>query len=191
MSITSLAVASSGGSELLSCLYVNMIASFSVFVWSFCKVLWMMANSLVEGSSLCTKMVLTPESNISSMLSSVISVSLSTMISLRSMDTTSPVSSSTKSSFHVFRTLAANLQPMHFLRFALVTFTSFARPNISNISLSLSNPIALSNVVTGNFFFRSMYAYMTLLMSVANSIHEPLNGIILAEYSFVPLACML
>ena len=33
-----------------------------------------------------------------------------------------------------------------------------------------------------------MYAYITLLMSVANSIHDPLNGITLAEYNFVPLA---
>ena len=32
---------------------------------------------------------------------------------------------------------------------------------------------------------------MTLLISVANSIQDPLKGMILAEYSFVPLACML
>ena len=49
------------------------------------------------------------------------------------------------------------------------------------MSLSLSKPIARKSVVTGSFFFLSMYAYITLLMSVANSIHEPLNGIILAE----------
>ena len=36
-----------------------------------------------------------------------------------------------------------------------------------------------------------MYAYITLLMSVANSIHDPLNGMIRAEYSLVPLACIL
>jgi hypothetical protein len=36
-------------------------------------------------------------------------------------------------------------------------------------------------VVTGNFFFRSMYAYITLLMSVANSIQDPLKGITRAE----------
>ena len=59
------------------------------------------------------------------------------------------------------------------------------------MSLSFSNPMALSKVVTGNFFLRSMYAYMTLLMSVANSIHEPLNGMIRAEYNLVPLACTL
>ena len=42
-------------------------------------------------------------------------------------------------------------------------------------------PMALRSVVTGSFFLRSMYAYMTLLMSVANSIHDPLNGMIRAE----------
>ena len=45
-----------------------------------------------------------------------------------------------------------------------------------------------SNVVTGNFFFRSMYAYITPLMSVANSIQDPLNGMIRAECNLVPLA---
>ena len=54
--------------------------------------------------------------------------------------------------------------------------------------LVLSYPIARKSVVTGNFFFRSMYANMTLCMSVANSIHEPLKGITRAEYNFVPLA---
>ena len=43
--------------------------------------------------------------------------------------------------------------------------------------------MALKSVVTGNFFLRSMYAYITLLMSVANSIHEPLKGMIRAEYN--------
>ncbi len=42
-------------------------------------------------------------------------VSLSKMISLRSIETTSPVSSSTKSSCQVFKTLAANLRPNTFL----------------------------------------------------------------------------
>ena len=51
--------------------------------------------------------------------------------------------------------------------------------------------MARNNVVTGSFFLRSMYAYITLLMSVANSIHEPRKGIIRAEYNFVPLACVL
>ena len=78
-----------------------------------------------------------------------------------------------------------------FLRFVLFTFTSSAKLKISRMSLSFSNPMALSKVVTGNFFLRSMYAYMTLLMSVANSIHEPLNGMIRAEYNLVPLACTL
>ena len=107
------------------------------------------------------------------------------------METTSPVSSSTKSSTQVFNTRAANFRPTYFFKFVLVTLTSSARLNISRISLSLSKPIARNNVVTGNFFLRSIYAYMTLLISVANSIHEPLNGIIRAEYNFVPLACVL
>ena len=46
-------------------------------------------------------------------------------------------------------------------------------------------------VVTGNFFFLSMYAYITLLISVVNSIQDPLKGMILAEKSCVPLACRL
>ena len=120
-----------------------------------------------------------------------ITVSRSITTSLRSMETTSPVSSSTKSSIHVFNTRAANLRPTIFLRFVLFTFTSSAKLKISRMSLSFSNPMALSKVVTGNFFLRSMYAYMTLLMSVANSIHEPLNGMIRAEYNLVPLACTL
>ena len=33
-----------------------------------------------------------------------------------------------------------------------------------------------------------MYAYITLFISVANSIHDPLNGITLAEYNLVPFA---
>ena len=63
-----------------------------------------------------------------------------------------------------------------------------AKLKISRISLSSSKPMARNKVVTGNFFLRSIYAYMTLLMSVANSIHEPLNGMIRAEYSCVPFA---
>ena len=51
--------------------------------------------------------------------------------------------------------------------------------------------MARSNVVTGNFFLRSMYAYMTAFTSVANSIQEPLNGMIRAEYNFVPFVCLL
>src|SRR5690606_41835138 len=62
------------------------------------------------------------------------------------------------------------------------TLISSARSNISRISLSRSKPIALNSVVTGNFFLRSIYAYITELISVANSIQEPLNGITRAEY---------
>ena len=115
-------------------------------------------------------------------------VSLSITISFLSIDTTSPVSSSTKSSCHVFKTLAASFLPITFFIPALVTLNSSAKSKISKISLSLSYPIALKRVVTGSFFFLSIYAYITLLISVANSIQEPLNGITLAEYNLVPLA---
>ena len=111
--------------------------------------------------------------------------------SLRSMVTTSPVSSSTKSSTHVLRIRAANLRPTARLRLVLETLISSANPKHSNIVLSLSKPMARNKVVTGNFFLRSMYAYITLLISVANSIQEPRKGIIRAEYSLVPLACTL
>ena len=94
---------------------------------------------------------------------------------------TSPVSSSTKSSIHVLSTFAASFLPSFALRFSAVASISSASPKMSMISLSPLNPMALRRVVTGNFFLRSMYAYMTLLMSVANSIHEPLNGMIRAE----------
>ena len=78
------------------------------------------------------------------------------MISLRSMEITSPVSSSTKSSCQVFKTRAASLRSITFFNPVLETFTSSARSNISKISLSLSYPIALKSVVTGNFFLRSI-----------------------------------
>ena len=80
-------------------------------------------------------------------------VSLSIRTSFLSIETTSPVSSSTKSSTQDFSTLAANFLPTIFLRFAFVTFTSSAKSKISRMSLSLSYPIALNKVVTGNFFF--------------------------------------
>ncbi len=115
-------------------------------------------------------------------------ISRSRRTSLRSIDTTSPVSSSTKSSNQVFRTRATSLRPKTLFNPALLTLTSSARSKISKMSLSLSYPIARKRVVTGNFFLRSMYAYITELISVANSIQEPLKGITLAEYNFVPFA---
>ena len=62
-------------------------------------------------------------------------VSLSITISFLSMDTTSPVSSSTKSSTHDFKTLAARLLPTTLLSPLLVTLNSSARLKISKISL--------------------------------------------------------
>ena len=115
-------------------------------------------------------------------------VSRSIMISFLSIEITSPVSSSTKSSCHVFKTRAANFLPNIFLSPVLETLISSARSNISRISRSDSKPMALKRVVTGSFFLRSMYAYITLLISVANSIQEPLKGITRAEYNLVPLA---
>ena len=137
---------------------------------------------------LCKRIFLDPASIIWSICSFSRTVSLSITISFLSIDITSPVSSSTKSSIQLFKTRAANFLPSIFFRPVLVTFISSARSKISKISRSCSNPIALKRVVTGNFFLRSMYAYITLLMSVANSIHDPLKGITRAEYSFVPLA---
>ena len=128
------------------------------------------------------------DSNISSIFSLSITVSLSRITSFLSMEITSPVSSSTKSSYQELRTLAASFLPIIFFKAAFETLTSSARSNISKISLSLSYPIVLNNVVTGSFFFLSMYAYITPFISDENSIHEPLNGITLAEYNLVPFA---
>ena len=147
-----------------------------------------MAYSPASTSSLCNKIAGTSASKIMSRCSFSRTVSRSKITSFRSIDTTSPVSSSTKSSRQDLSTRAANLRSSTRFKPALDTFTSSAKPKISKMSLSRSNPIARNNVVTGNFFFRSMYAYITLLMSVANSIQLPLNGMIRAEYNFVPLA---
>ncbi len=130
---------------------------------------------------MCNNIVFAPESRISSMWSFSMTVSRSITTSFRSIETTSPVSSSTKSSTQVFNTRAANFLPTTFFNPDLDTLISSANPNISRISLSLSYPMARNKVVTGNFFLRSMYANITELISVANSIHDPLNGIIRAE----------
>ena len=140
-----------------------------------------MAYSFTFASSFCRSIVFTSVSASFSMVSSPSISPLSTIGTVLSTGITSPVSSSTKSSNHVLRTFAASFLPSFFFRFSGVASISSASPKMSIMSLSLLNPIALSNVVTGNFFLRSMYAYITLLMSVANSIHEPLNGIIRAE----------
>ena len=63
-------------------------------------------------------------------------VSLSITISFLSIDITSPVSSSTKSSIQLFKTRAANFLPSIFFRHVLVTFISSARSKISKISRS-------------------------------------------------------
>jgi hypothetical protein len=76
-----------------------------------------------------------------SSLSLSIIVSLSRIISLRSIETTSPVSSSTNLHAMYF-TRAANFLPIYFLSPVLDTLISSARSKISRISLSLSNPIA-------------------------------------------------
>ena len=78
-------------------------------------------------------------SKISSILTLSITTSLSRIISFLSIETTSPVSSSTKSSNQEFKTLAANFLPIHFFNPDFDTFTSSAKSKISNISLSLSS----------------------------------------------------
>ena len=74
-----------------------------------------MAYSPCCDDSLWSKIVFVPESKISIVFSLSIIVSLSKTISFLSIETTSPVSSSTKSSCHVFNTSAANLRPKTFL----------------------------------------------------------------------------
>ena len=125
-------------------------------------------------------------SAINSMLSSSNTTSLSRIISLRSIVTTSPVSSSTKSSVHFLKTLAASFLPIAAVRDCLSVVISSARSNKLRISLSESKPMARNKVVTGNFFFLSIYAYITELISVANSIQAPLKGMTLAENILVP-----
>ena len=107
-------------------------------------------------SSRCNKIVGVLVSKIFSTCSASRMVSRSTTTSWRSIETTSPVSSSAKSSTHVFSTRAAILRPTAFFKLALLTLISSARLKISRISLSLSKPIARNKVVTGNFFLRSM-----------------------------------
>ena len=141
----------------------------------------MIAYSLSLASSFWRRTVFTSASASFCMVSSSMTSPRSTTGVVRSIGITSPVSSSTKSSFQVLSTLAASLRPSLALRFSGVASISSARPKMSMMSLSALKPMALSNVVTGSFFFLSMYAYITLLISVANSIQEPLNGMILAE----------
>jgi hypothetical protein len=100
------------------------------------------------------------------------------------METTSPVSSSTKSSIQVLSTRAASLRPTCFLRLALFTFHLICKvEDFQNVFIAFKAD-GTQQGGNGNFFLRSMYAYITLLMSVANSIHDPLKGITLAEYKF-------
>ena len=138
LSIIPLAVSSSGGSAFLSCLYICSTASFSEFVGSFWRVLWIIAYSESWPSTLCRRIVFVLVSNICSIFSLSIIISLSKTTSFLSIETTSPVSSSTKSSNQEFKTLAASFLPIHFLSPDFETLTSSAKSNISRISLSLS-----------------------------------------------------
>jgi len=138
LSIIPLAVSSSGGSAFLSCLYICSTASFSEFVGSFCKVFKITEYSLPSPSSLLRRIVFALVSIITSIFSLSITVSLSNTTSFLSIEITSPVSSSTKSSNQVLRTLAANFLPITFFKFAFVALISSARPKISRMSLSLS-----------------------------------------------------
>ena len=73
---------------------------------------------------------------IKSKCSSPITISRSRITSFLSIETTSPVSSSTKSSIQVFKTLAASLLPTNFFMFALLILISSASPNILGDSYS-------------------------------------------------------
>ena len=138
LSMIPLAVSSSGGSAFLNWRYTCSTASFSEFVGSFCKVLWIIAYSDLSSTSLLINTDFVLDSKISSIFSLSIVVSRSRITSFLSIEITSPVSSSTKSSYHEFKTLAASFLPIIFLSAAFETLTSSAKSNISKISLSLS-----------------------------------------------------
>ncbi len=140
-----------------------------------------MLNSDTLASSRCKMIDFCSVFKIVSMSSSEMIESRSKITSLRSIETTSPVSSSTKSSVHVRNTRAARRRPIAFFKASRVPGISSDKPKRLRMSLSEPKPIARSNVVTGNFFLRSMYAYITLFTSVENSIHEPFIGITRAE----------
>ncbi len=59
----------------------------------------------------------------------------------------------------------------------LSNFTVLIKPKAVKISALEEKPSDLSNVVTGNFFLRSIITKIQSLISVVKSIHDPLNGI--------------
>ena len=110
--------------------FVAVIAFTALTYKASASVLKMIEYLFAASSSLWSKIVDTELSRISSTFSSVMIVSRSTTTLLRSIDTTSPVSSSTKSSVHVFITLPAILRPIAAFIFFLLTFTSSQRSKI-------------------------------------------------------------
>ena len=116
--------------------YITSTASFSELEASLAKVLYIIAKSAMFTSILCRITDFWPDSIITFMSSSDMVLSRSSKISFLSRDTTSPVSSSTKSSVQVFNTLAASFLPTIFFRFALLVDSSSDRPKMSKMSLS-------------------------------------------------------
>ncbi len=85
-----------------------------------------------------------------------ITVSRSITTSFRSIETTSPVSSSTKSSTHDFKTRAASFRPTQFFQAVLDNFHFISQvENFENIFITFITNCP-KKVVTGNFFLRSM-----------------------------------
>ena len=96
----------------------------------------MMEYSAAPTSSFWRRMVLTPVSAMRSMVSSSRISPRSTSGTVLSMGMTSPVSSSSKSSVQVLRTLAARARPAFCLRVSSSAEISSASPKMSMMSLS-------------------------------------------------------
>jgi hypothetical protein len=120
-----------------------------------------------------------------STLSLSIMVSLSRIISLRSIETLHQYLH-LRLHAHVFNTRAANFLPIYFLSPVLdFNFLSKVK-NLKDILVS-SNPIARNKVVTGNFFLVDISVHYTI--DICRKFYpRSFKGITLAEYNFVPLA---
>ena len=75
--------------------------------------------------------------------------------------------------------------------FSTVFISASSSPNNSTISSIVSTPNALKSVVAGNFLVLSILVNTVPAVSVSNSIHAPLIGIIVALYNGVVLYLLL
>ena len=120
-----------------------------------------------------------------------ITVSRSITTSLRSMETTSPVSSSTKSSIHVFNTRAANFTSHHLLEVRLVHLHVFRQiKNLENVLVILKSD---GSQQSGNRqFLLTVNVRIHDVVDVGGKLNpRTLERMIRAEYNLVPLACTL